>query len=209
MKIGRLQIFNNWSPALVADPDTIWLGLEYFCREGDELWSMKNGRLIEFAADELVKLNLIKRQDVLDGTVVSVPKAYPAYFGEYRQFDIVRALLGRVPQPLIRSGATGCIATTTRITRCSQQNGPPIRSSTAAGKGPNLGYQRRRELSRGKRTGLIHRHPLTKFVALCPCASQPPLSGDGSMSSEVGHNDNINCIFSDLGPQVQAGTALA
>jgi protoporphyrinogen oxidase len=93
VKIGRLQLFNNWSPALVADADTIWLGLEYFCREGDELWSMNDGSFIDFAADELVKLDLIKRQDVLDGTVVRVPKAYPAYFGEYRRFDIVRAYL--------------------------------------------------------------------------------------------------------------------
>jgi protoporphyrinogen oxidase len=93
VKIGRLQLFNNWSPALVADPDTIWLGLEYFCREGDEMWSMKDGPFIDFAADELVKLGLIKRQDVLDGTVVRVPKAYPAYFGEYRRFDVVRAYL--------------------------------------------------------------------------------------------------------------------
>ena len=93
VKVGRLQIFNNWSPALVADPDTIWLGLEYFCREGDELWSMQNGQLVEFAADELAKLDLIERRDVLDGTVYRVPKAYPAYFGEYRHFNIVRDYL--------------------------------------------------------------------------------------------------------------------
>ncbi len=97
VKIGRLQVFNNWSPALVADPDTIWLGLEYFCREGDELWSMEDGPFIDFAADELEKIDLIERQDVLDGTVVRVPKAYPAYFGEYRQFDNVRAYLDRFP----------------------------------------------------------------------------------------------------------------
>ncbi len=93
VKVGRLQIFNNWSPALVADPDTIWLGLEYFCREGDELWSMRNGQLVEFAAGELAKLDLIERRDVLDGTVYRVPKAYPAYFGEYRHFSIVRDYL--------------------------------------------------------------------------------------------------------------------
>ena len=93
VKIGRLQIFNNWSPALVADPATIWLGLEYFCREKDELWSMQNGRLIDFAAGELTKLNLIEHRDVLDGTVYRVPKAYPAYFGEYRHFGVVRDYL--------------------------------------------------------------------------------------------------------------------
>lgn len=93
VKLGRLQIFNNWSPALVAEPDTIWLGLEYFCREGDELWSMENARFIDFAAAELEKIGLIDRRDVLDGTVVRVPKAYPAYFGEYSQFGRVRSYL--------------------------------------------------------------------------------------------------------------------
>jgi protoporphyrinogen oxidase len=93
VKIGRLQVFNNWSPALVADPDTIWLGLEYFCREGDGLWCMEDGRFIDFAAGELEKIGMIDRRDVMDGTVVRVPKAYPAYFGEYREFDAVRAFL--------------------------------------------------------------------------------------------------------------------
>ncbi len=93
VKIGRLQVFNNWSPALVADPNTIWLGLEYFCREDDDLWSMDNARFIDFAAHELEKIGLIDRRDVMDGTVVRVPKAYPAYFGEYRDFDKVRSYL--------------------------------------------------------------------------------------------------------------------
>ncbi len=93
VKIGRLQVFNNWSPALVSNPDTIWLGLEYFCREGDEHWSMENGRFIDFAAAELEKIGLIDRCDVLEGTVVRVPKAYPAYFGEYREFGRVRSYL--------------------------------------------------------------------------------------------------------------------
>ena len=55
VKIGRLQVFNNWSPSLVADPATIWLGLEYFCREGDDLWSMADGRFLDFAARELAQ----------------------------------------------------------------------------------------------------------------------------------------------------------
>ena len=93
VKIGRLQIFNNWSPALVSEPDTIWLGLEYFCREGDELWSMENARFIDFAAAELEKIGLIDRGDVLDGTIVRVPKAYPAYFGAYGQFGRVKSYL--------------------------------------------------------------------------------------------------------------------
>jgi protoporphyrinogen oxidase len=106
VKIGRLQVFNNWSPALVADPDTIWLGLEYFCREGDGLWSMENARFIDFAAAELEKIGMIDRRDVLDGTVVRVPKAYPAYFGEYGEFGSVRDYLERFPNlyPVGRNG---------------------------------------------------------------------------------------------------------
>jgi len=90
VRLGRLQIFNNWSPALVADPQTIWLGLEYFCAEGDELWSMQNSSFLEFASRELETLGLISRADILDGTVVRVPKAYPAYFGSYAQMNQVR-----------------------------------------------------------------------------------------------------------------------
>jgi protoporphyrinogen oxidase len=93
VRIGRLQVFNNWSPALVADAGTIWLGLEYFCREGDDLWSMDNGRFIDFAAAELEKIGLIDRGEVIDGTLVRVPKAYPAYFGAYRHFGAIRAYL--------------------------------------------------------------------------------------------------------------------
>jgi protoporphyrinogen oxidase len=106
VKIGRLQVFNNWSPALVSDPSTIWLGLEYFCREGDDLWSLDNGKFIDFAAKELEKIGMIDRKDVLDGTVVRVPKAYPAYFGEYREFDKVRAYLDRFTNlyPVGRNG---------------------------------------------------------------------------------------------------------
>jgi len=93
VKLGRLQIFNNWSPALVADPSTIWLGLEYFCSEGDELWSSRDGAFLDLAAEELARIGLLDRADVLDGTVVRVRKAYPAYFGAYREIDRVRAYL--------------------------------------------------------------------------------------------------------------------
>ena len=91
VKLGRLQIFNNWSPHLVADEaNTVWLGLEYFCTEGDALWQMPKDEFFQFAQDELVKIGLIDKADVLDGTVVKVEKAYPAYFGTYTEFDILR-----------------------------------------------------------------------------------------------------------------------
>jgi len=106
VKIGRLQVFNNWSPAMVSNPETIWLGLEYFCREGDELWSMEDARFIDFAAAELEKIGLIDRGDVLDGTLIRVPKAYPAYFGEYSQFARVKSYLERFSNlyPVGRNG---------------------------------------------------------------------------------------------------------
>ncbi|HYC22756.1 MAG TPA: NAD(P)/FAD-dependent oxidoreductase [Candidatus Bathyarchaeia archaeon] len=93
VKLGRVQIFNNWSPYLVRDPDTVWLGLEYFCNQGDELWRMADPDLRSFAAGELAELGLIDRDVVLDGVVVRVPQAYPAYWGTYRRFDVIREYL--------------------------------------------------------------------------------------------------------------------
>jgi len=90
VKLGRLQIFNNWSPYMVKDPDTVWIGLEYFCYEGDELWTMADERLIEFATDELARIDIIDPADVLDATVIRMPKAYPAYFGTYDEFETVK-----------------------------------------------------------------------------------------------------------------------
>lgn len=93
VKVGRLQVFNNWSPHLVSTPDTVWLGLEYFCNENDELWNLSDDDFKSFAIKELSSINLINSDDVLDGVVVRVPKAYPAYFGTYDQFDVVRQYL--------------------------------------------------------------------------------------------------------------------
>jgi protoporphyrinogen oxidase len=106
VQLGRLQIFNNWSPYLVRDPGTVWLGLEYFCNEGDGLWSRDDAGFLDFAARELEQIGLIDRADVLDGTVVRVPKAYPAYFGEYRHIGRVRRWLDEFPNlfPIGRNG---------------------------------------------------------------------------------------------------------
>ncbi len=90
VKVGRIQVFNNWSPYLVKDLNTVWLGLEYFCQEGDELWSLANPELINLGITELEKVGFCSKADYLDGTVVRVPKTYPAYFGTYDQFDLIR-----------------------------------------------------------------------------------------------------------------------
>ncbi len=89
--LGRLQIFNNWSPYMVADPTKVWIGLEYFCYETDPLWSMPDAALAAFAAGELQKIGILRTSEVLDAHVVRVPKTYPAYFGTYSRFDELRA----------------------------------------------------------------------------------------------------------------------
>ena len=88
--LGRLQIFNNWSPYMVADPDKVWLGLEYFCYDTDPLWAMPDEELKRFAAGELETIGILHTADVLDAHVVRVPKTYPAYFGTYERFDELR-----------------------------------------------------------------------------------------------------------------------
>ena len=94
VKLGRIQIFNNWSPYLVKDPaNTVWIGLEYFCREGDGFWSMTDGQTVRFAVRELRKMGLIGSRSVLDSHVERVKKAYPAYFGSYSEFGSIREFL--------------------------------------------------------------------------------------------------------------------
>jgi len=88
--IGRLQVFNNWSPFLVADRSKVWLGAEYFCYEGDDLWTRSDESMAKLAADELAKIDIIDRQDVRDAVVVHMAKTYPAYFGAYDRFQEVR-----------------------------------------------------------------------------------------------------------------------
>ena len=97
VKLGRLQIFNNWSPYLVKDlENTVWLGLEYFCSEGDDMWNTDDKEFSQFASSELDKIGIINKEDVLDSVVVRVKKAYPAYFGTYKDFSKVRDYLNKI-----------------------------------------------------------------------------------------------------------------
>ena len=98
VKVGRIQNFKNWSPEMVPDPEKTCLGLEYFCFEGDGLWTMPDAELLELGAQELDKLGLVNAADVEDGTVVRMPKAYPIYDGGYREaLSTLRQFLGRLP----------------------------------------------------------------------------------------------------------------
>ena len=88
VKLGRIQIFNNWSPYMVKNPDkTVWIGLEYFCNENDEFWNMSDKKCVEFATNELISMGIIKEKDVLDSHREKVKKAYPAYFDTYEHID--------------------------------------------------------------------------------------------------------------------------
>ncbi|KNY25667.1 NAD(P)/FAD-dependent oxidoreductase [Pseudobacteroides cellulosolvens] len=98
VKIGRLQIFNNWSPYLLKNfKDTAWIGLEYFCNEGDNMWNMSDKDFIEFAKKELAKIDIIDEKDVLDQVRIRVKKAYPAYFGTYSKFPQIKEWLDAIP----------------------------------------------------------------------------------------------------------------
>ncbi|SEW03881.1 Protoporphyrinogen oxidase [Chitinophaga sp. YR573] len=91
VKVGRLQLFNNWSPYMVKDPDTVWVGMEFFCNETDDFWKQSDARIVELAIQELEKIGLATVENVLDSTVLRMEKTYPAYFGAYEHFDIIRA----------------------------------------------------------------------------------------------------------------------
>lgn len=88
VKMGRIQVFNNWSPYLVKNVENkVWVGLEYFCNENDEFWNMNEKDFIDFAISELVKMNIIDKEDVLDAHLEKVKKAYPAYFDTYKDIN--------------------------------------------------------------------------------------------------------------------------
>jgi protoporphyrinogen oxidase len=93
VKVGRLQLFNNWSPYMVQDPANCWIGMEYFCNDWDAFWSQPDEVIKDQAIGELEKMGLAAREDVLDATVLRMEKTYPAYFGTYHQFDHLRNYL--------------------------------------------------------------------------------------------------------------------
>lgn len=99
VKMGRFQIYNNWSPYMVRQiENTVWMGLEYFCNEGDDMWSMSDEAFGRMGVSEMVKMGLINSEsEVLDFHVERVKKAYPAYFDTYAQMDELRGYLDSIP----------------------------------------------------------------------------------------------------------------
>jgi protoporphyrinogen oxidase len=96
VKLGRVQNFKNWSPWMVPDSTKTSLGLEYFCFEGDGLWTMADAELIELGKREIEQIGLVSARSVIDGCVVRMPKAYPVYDEEYKaHVETVRRYLER------------------------------------------------------------------------------------------------------------------
>ncbi len=93
VKLCRLQIFNNWSPYMVADPTKVWIGLEYMCSDQDDIWKMSDADFIDYATDELERIGIVDRKEIVDSCRIHIEKAYPAYFGTYNEFDKIKTYL--------------------------------------------------------------------------------------------------------------------
>ena len=116
VRVGRIQNFKNWSPTMVPDPDKTCLGMEYFVFENDDLWSSPDDKLIDLAKREIGKLGLVKPEEVEDGSVVRMPKAYPMYDTDWlRQVAIIRNYLETACPISNWWAAMACTSTTTRI----------------------------------------------------------------------------------------------
>lgn len=98
VRVGRIQIFNNWSPYMVADyGSAVWIGLEYFVNEGEDLWKMPDEQLIDLGIREMETIGFCRREDMLDACVLRMPKAYPAYIGSYDRLHVVRDFVETIP----------------------------------------------------------------------------------------------------------------
>ncbi len=96
VRVGRLQIYNNWSPYMVRNSNHLWLGIEYYCDKGDSLWRCSDKQMLELGSEELTRLGIIRQEDVIDGVVLRVEKAYPAYFGAYKDFGAIRNYVDQI-----------------------------------------------------------------------------------------------------------------
>ena len=94
---GRIYLLNNWSPYILKDfQNKVFICLEYFCNEGDNIWNMSDDEAVDFGISELERLNVIYKSDVVDSVRLKVRKAYPAYFGVYKDFDTVKKYLNAI-----------------------------------------------------------------------------------------------------------------
>ncbi len=106
VRMGRIQIFNNWSPFMVVDESKVWIGLEYFCNPDDEMWNMSDQDFINMAVEESEKVGVLNKTDLADSTIIRMEDTYPVYFGTYEKFDVVRNYLDKI-QNLYLIGRSG------------------------------------------------------------------------------------------------------
>jgi protoporphyrinogen oxidase len=108
VRLGRVQNFKNWSPHMVPDPSKTALGLEYFCTQGDDLWNMSDEELIKLGSEEIARLGLAQADEIEDGTVVRMLKAYPVYDEHYEtNVSVVRAFIEKEVPNLQLAGRNG------------------------------------------------------------------------------------------------------
>lgn len=108
VSVGRIQNYNNWSPDMTPNPDMTCLGMEYFCNQNDRLWERADADLICLARKELVQLGLVRAEDIVQGAVVRMPKAYPVYDSGYRDaLAIIRGFLSAMMPNLQLVGRNG------------------------------------------------------------------------------------------------------
>ncbi len=103
---GRLQIFNNWSQDMVRDKNNLWVGMEYFCSESDAIWGKSREEMIELALEEITEIGLIRKEALIDATVIKIQKAYPSYIGAYDQFPVIQEFLDTI-ENLYLTGRNG------------------------------------------------------------------------------------------------------
>jgi protoporphyrinogen oxidase len=96
IRAGRMQLFHNWSPYMVADASKVWIGVEFFCNETDEFWNRKDEAIAASAIREMEDIGLLHAKDIEDTVVIKAPKAYPSYFGGYENFQTVRAYTDKI-----------------------------------------------------------------------------------------------------------------
>ena len=118
VQLGRLQIFNNWSPFMVADPANVWLGLEYFCNESDEIWKLSDERMVALATEELSKIGIIDRRRSARRNRAADGKDLSRVFRHLRPVRARFASTWTATRTCSWSAATACTATTTRTTPC-------------------------------------------------------------------------------------------
>jgi protoporphyrinogen oxidase len=96
VKAGRIQVFNNWSPSMIKDPGTVWLGVEYFCNETDDFWKQQDSVIAAQAIKEMETIGILDPAQVTDTMVARVKKAYPSYYGGYDNFNTVQEFTNRI-----------------------------------------------------------------------------------------------------------------